>query len=118
MKKTTFILSLLLMAVMNASAEVITVWEGTQAGHLTFFSGEDTYNALMGDGAGQAHLSAGDKIDIYYAGAVEGSKLWLQDNEWNTYPASVTGANVSDKDPNVFKVLAIRLYGKLFSLFL
>ena len=42
MKKTTFILSLLLMAVMNASAEVITVWEGTQAGHLTFFSGEDT----------------------------------------------------------------------------
>lgn len=94
MKKTTFILSLLLMAVMNASAEVITVWEGTQAGNLTFFSGEDTYNALMGDGAGQAHLSAGDKIDIYYAGAVEGSKLWLQDNEWNTYPASVTGANV------------------------
>lgn len=94
MKKTTFILSLLLMAVMNASAEVITVWEGNQAGNLTFFSGEDTYNALMGDGAGQANLSAGDKIDIYYAGAVEGSKLWLQDNEWNTYPASVTGANV------------------------
>lgn len=94
MKKTTFILSLLLMAVMNASAEVITVWEGPQAGNLTFFSGEDTYNALMGDGAGQAHLSAGDKIDIYYAGAVEGSKLWLQDNEWNSYSASVTGANV------------------------
>ncbi len=94
MKKTTFILSLLLMAVMNASAEVITVWEGNQAGNLTFFSGEDTYNALMGDGAGQANLSAGDKIDIYYTGAVEGSKLWLQDNEWNTYSPSVTGADV------------------------
>ena len=30
----------------------------------------------------------------------------------------LTGANVSDKDPNVFKVLAKRLYGKLFSLVL
>lgn len=94
MKKTTFILSLLLMAVLKVSAEVITVWEGTQAGNLTFFSGEDTYNALMGNGAGQANLSAGDKIDIYYTGAVEGSKLWLQDNEWNTYSPSVTGADV------------------------
>ena len=27
----------------------------------------------------------------------------------------LTGANVSDKDPNVFKVLAKRLYGKLFA---
>lgn len=94
MKKTTFILSLLLMAVLKVSAEVITVWEGNQAGNLTFFSGEDTYNALMGNGAGQANLSAGDKIDIYYTGAVEGSKLWLQDNEWNTYSPSVTGADV------------------------
>lgn len=94
MKKTTFILSLLLIAVLKVSAEVITVWEGTQAGNLTFFSGEDTYNALMGNGAGQANLSAGDKIDIYYTGAVEGSKLWLQDNEWNTYSPSVTGADV------------------------
>lgn len=94
MKKTTFILSLLLMAVLKVPAEVITVWEGTQAGNLTFFSGEDTYNALMGNGAGQANLSAGDKIDIYYTGAVEGSKLWLQDNEWNTYSPSVTGADV------------------------
>lgn len=94
MKKTTFILSLLLIAVLKVSAEVITVREGTQAGNLTFFSGEDTYNALMGNGAGQANLSAGDKIDIYYTGAVEGSKLWLQDNEWNTYSPSVTGADV------------------------
>lgn len=94
MKKTTFILSLLLMAVMNVSAEVITVWEGSQAGNLTFFSGEDNYNSLMGNASGQANLSAGDRMDIYYTGAVEGSKLWLQDNEWNTYPASVTGTNV------------------------
>ena len=91
MRKTTFIFSLLLIAVLNVSAEVITVWEGTKAGNLTFFSGEDTYNTLMGNGANQANLSAGDKIYIYYTGAVEGSKLWLQDNEWNTYPTSVTG---------------------------
>lgn len=94
MRKTTFIFSLLLIAVLKVSAEVITVWEGTQAGNLTFFNGEDTYNTLMGNGTNQANLSAGDKIDIYYTGAVEGSKLWLQDNEWNTYPASVTGADV------------------------
>lgn len=78
MRKITFIFSLLLIAVLNVSAEVITVWEGTKAGNLTFFSGEDTYNTLMGNGANQANLSAGDKMDIYYTGAVEGSKLWLQ----------------------------------------
>ena len=94
MRKTTFVFALLLIAVLKVSAEVITVWEGTKAGNLTFFSGEDTYNTLMGNGTNQANLSAGDKIDIYYTGAVEGSKLWLQDNEWNTYPASVTGADV------------------------
>ena len=52
MKKTTFILSLLLMAVLKVSAEVITVWEGAQSGNLTFFSGEDNYNALMGNAPG------------------------------------------------------------------
>lgn len=94
MKKATLILSLLLIAVMTVSAEVITVWEGTMAGNLTFFSGEDNYNALMGNGAGQGNLSAGDKIDIYYTGAVDGDKLWLQDSEWNTIASSITGATV------------------------
>ena len=94
MKKATLILSLLLIAVMTVSAEVITVWKGTMAGDLTFFSGGDNYNALMGNGAGQGNLSAGDKIDIYYTGAIDGDKLWLQDSEWNTIDSSITGATV------------------------
>ena len=43
-------------------------------------------------------------------------KLHLACNDRGEIIAFVlTGANVSDKDPNVFKVLAKRLYGKLFA---
>ena len=52
-------------------------------------------------------------------GWCHGFKLHLACNDRGEIIAFVlTGANVSDKDPNVFKVLAKRLYGKLFSLFL
>ena len=45
-----------------------------------------------------------------------GFKLHLACNDRGEIIAFVlTGANVSDKDPNVFKVLAKRLYGKLFA---
>lgn len=43
-------------------------------------------------------------------------KLHLACNDRGEIIAFVlTGANVSDKDPNVFKVLAKRLHGKLFA---
>ena len=52
-------------------------------------------------------------------GWCHGFKLHLACNDRGEIIAFVlSGANVSDKDPNVFKVLAKRLYGKLFSLFL
>ena len=48
--------------------------------------------------------------------ANHGFKLHLACNDRGEIIAFVlTGANVSDKDPNVFKVLAKRLYGKLFA---
>ena len=47
---------------------------------------------------------------------LSGFKLHLACNDSCEIIAIVlTGANVSDKDPNVFKVLAKRLYGKLFA---
>src|SRR5574344_2435908 len=49
-------------------------------------------------------------------GWCHGFKLHLACNDRGEIVAFVlTGANVSDKDPNVFKVLAKRLYGKLFA---
>ena len=49
-------------------------------------------------------------------GWCHGFKLHLACNDRGEIIAFVlTGANVSDKDPNVFKVLAKRLYGKLFA---
>ena len=49
-------------------------------------------------------------------GWCHGFKLHLACNYRGEIIAFVlTGANVSDKDPNVFKVLAKRLYGKLFA---
>ena len=46
-------------------------------------------------------------------GWCHGFKLHLACNDRGEIIAFVlTGANVSDKDPNVFKVLAKRLYGK------
>ena len=49
-------------------------------------------------------------------GWCHGFKLHLACNDRGEIIAIVlTGANVSDKDPNVFKVLAKRLYGKLFA---
>ena len=49
-------------------------------------------------------------------GWCHGFKLHLACNDRGVIIAFVlTGANVSDKDPNVFKVLAKRLYGKLFA---
>ena len=49
-------------------------------------------------------------------GWCHGFKLHLACNDGGEIIAFVlTGANVSDKDPNVFKVLAKRLYGKLFA---
>ena len=49
-------------------------------------------------------------------GWCHGFKLHLACNDRGEIIAFVlTGANVCDKDPNVFKVLAKRLYGKLFA---
>ena len=49
-------------------------------------------------------------------GWCHGFKLHLPCNDRGEIVAFVlTGANVSDKDPEVFKVLAKRLYGKLFA---
>ena len=49
-------------------------------------------------------------------GWCHGFKLHLACNDRGEIIAFVlTGANVNDKDPNVFKVLAKRLYGKLFA---
>jgi len=49
-------------------------------------------------------------------GWCHGFKLHLACNDRGEIIAFVlTGANVSDKDPKVFKVLAKRLYGKLFA---
>ena len=49
-------------------------------------------------------------------GWCHGFKLHLACNDRGEIIAFVlTGANVSDKDPEVFKVLAKRLYGKLFA---
>ena len=49
-------------------------------------------------------------------GWCHGFKLHLACNDRGEIIAFVlTGANVSDKDPNVFKVLAKRLYGKLLA---
>ena len=49
-------------------------------------------------------------------GWCHGFKLHLAYNDRGEIVAFVlTGANVSDKDPEVFKVLAKRLYGKLFA---
>lgn len=49
-------------------------------------------------------------------GWCHGFKLHFACNDRGEIIAFVlTGANVSDKDPNVFKVLAKRLYGKLFA---
>lgn len=49
-------------------------------------------------------------------GWCHGFKLHLACNDRGEIIAFVlTGENVSDKDPNVFKVLAKRLYGKLFA---
>ncbi len=49
-------------------------------------------------------------------GWCHGFKLHLACNDRGEIIALVfTGANVSDKDPNVFKVLAKRLYGKMFA---
>lgn len=49
-------------------------------------------------------------------GWCHGFKLHLACNDRGEIIVFVlTGANVSDKDPNVFKVLAKRLYGKLFA---
>uniref|UniRef100_UPI0026DA56F8 IS982 family transposase n=1 Tax=Bacteroides zoogleoformans TaxID=28119 RepID=UPI0026DA56F8 len=49
-------------------------------------------------------------------GWCHGFKLHLACNDRGEIIAFVlTGANVSDKDPNVFEVLAKRLYGKLFA---
>ena len=49
-------------------------------------------------------------------GWCHGFKLHLACNDRGEIIAFVlTGANVSDKNPNVFKVLAKRLYGKLFA---
>ena len=49
-------------------------------------------------------------------GWCHGFKLHLACNDRGEIVAFVlTGANVSDKDPEVFKVLAKRLYGKLFA---
>lgn len=99
MKKTFFVLLLLLSTVMDMTAETITVWEGSSNQDITFFSGSENYNALIGSSQGQANLSAGDKIEIYYTNAGENNKLWLQDNGWNTYPLSVTGSNIDILTP-------------------
>ena len=49
-------------------------------------------------------------------GWCHGFKLHLACNDRGEIIAFVlTGANISDKDPNVFKVLAKRLYDKLFA---
>ena len=49
-------------------------------------------------------------------GWCHGFKLHLAYNDRGEIVVFVlTGANVSDKDPEVFKVLAKRLYGKLFA---
>lgn len=49
-------------------------------------------------------------------GWCHGFKLYLACNDkGDTIAFILTGANVSDKDPKVFKVLAKRLYGKLFA---
>lgn len=49
-------------------------------------------------------------------GWCHGFKLHLACNDRGEIIAFVlTGENVSDKDPNVFKVLAKRLYDKLFA---
>lgn len=92
MKKFTLSLVMMLMTAMGISAEVITVWEGNST-TCNFFNGTDSYNALMGNGAGQANLSDGDVITIYYTGATEGNKLWIQNIGWDTYAQSITGAS-------------------------
>ena len=56
------------------------------------------------------------KLLHYWKNDRFGFKLHLACNDRGEIIAFVlTGANVSDKDPNVFKVLAKRLYGKLFA---
>lgn len=106
MTKSKFFISLLMSAGLQLSAETITVWEGSMDGNLNFFSGEANYDNLMGNGTGQGNLSAGDKLEISYSGAIEGSKLWLQNKDWNTYSSSITGTNVDLLTPGdgVFSV--------------
>lgn len=99
MKKTFFVLLLLLSTVMDMTAETITVWEGSSNQDITFFSGSENYNALIGSSQGQANLSAGDKIEIYYTNAGENNKLWLQDINWTTYSSAITGSNIDILTP-------------------
>ncbi|MDO5526338.1 MAG: transposase [Prevotella sp.] len=48
-------------------------------------------------------------------GAMASNSIWHVMTEGRIIAFVLTGANVSDKEPEVFKTLAKRLYGKLFA---
>lgn len=90
MKKITFTLAMLLTAVLGISAaDVITVWEGSLAGHLSFFDTTEQYTKLMGNAEGQANLSAGDVVTVYYTGATDGNKLLISDTDWSSITSTI-----------------------------
>lgn len=85
MKKTLTLLILLFTTLFSANAEEITVWEGELAGNLQFAVGSDLFNKLTGSEPGQANLTAGDVLTIYYKDAVQNiDKIYIQSSDLNT----------------------------------
>lgn len=92
MKKFTLTLGLLLLAVMGVKADVV-IWEGTQAGNLDFAVGSDLHTTLINN------VKDGDKLNVYYAGAGEENKLWIQNSAWDSYDNSVAGVTTDILTP-------------------
>lgn len=77
------------------STGAIIVWEGSSTSNLRWTVGSEYYNKLVGDGEGQANLSAMDKIKFYYTGAAEADQVWFQNDSWNTI------ANIDPATPTI-----------------
>ena len=92
MKKFTLTLGLLLLALMGVKADVV-IWEGSQEGNLDFAVGSDLHTTLINN------VNAGDKLNVYYTGAGEENKLWIQNSAWDSYDNSVAGVTTDILTP-------------------
>ena len=105
MKKVLFILLACLATAINSKAEVITVWEGSQASSIFMSPGTELYNKMFGDADGQANLAVGDVITFYYTNAEDKTQIWIQHN-WDGLSGEGNSVTISGEGSHDYHVNA------------